>query len=167
MFGEATITPPEDAKVCTTELMAITSWTPRGDTLIQLGGAVVQVDLRRPQALTVDVETGDCSGNDFEELLRRAKERGQEVDREGLRKRCTRITVTGCTIPPIKNAEIIVEFTAPDGTAIYQTVTTDDKGCYETFQVTADNGIWQVDAEFPGGECEEPVTAGPFFACLC
>ena len=51
MVGQATITPPEKAKVCTSERVQVTSWTPRGDTLINVGGGVVQVDLRRSTAI--------------------------------------------------------------------------------------------------------------------
>ena len=54
MVGQATVTPPEDAKVCTSERIQVTSWTPRGDTLINVGGAVVQVDLRRPTAIRLE-----------------------------------------------------------------------------------------------------------------
>ncbi len=167
MLGVATITPPPKGKVCTSEFIVVTSWTPRGDTLINVGGGIAQVDLRRPQALTLEADARECDGKELEELLRRAKEMGQEADAERLRKACRRITAAGCTDPPRKHEEIIVKFTAPDGTATYQTVKTDEFGCFETFMVTTNEGIWQVEAEYPGGDCESPATVGPRFVCLC
>lgn len=71
--GVAKITPPEDAKVCTSEMIQVTSWTPRGDTLINVGGGVVQVDLRRRTTMTLDVDTGRCTGEDLEELFERLR----------------------------------------------------------------------------------------------
>ena len=78
--GTATIIPPKDAKVCTSERIEITSWTPRGDTLINVGGAVVQVDLRRPTAITLEADAGRCESKDIEILLREAKEQGKQLD---------------------------------------------------------------------------------------
>jgi hypothetical protein len=91
MAGTVIVTPPEDAEICTNELIQITSWTPRGDTLVNVGGAAVQVDLRRPTAIKLDVNVGQCDGNDIEELIREAKEKGKETDPEAARKRCGHI----------------------------------------------------------------------------
>lgn len=73
--GTVIVTPPKDAEVCTSELIQIISWTPRGDTLVNVGGAAVQIDLRRPTAIKLDVNVGQCDGNDIEELIREAKEK--------------------------------------------------------------------------------------------
>ena len=77
MVGEAVITPPEKAEVCTSEWVQITSWTPRGDTLINVGGGVVQVDLRRAVAINLNADAGRCYDNDWERLLEEATEAGQ------------------------------------------------------------------------------------------
>ena len=77
MVGQATITPPKDAKVCTSEWIQITSWTPRGDTLINVGGGVVQVDLRRPVAIKLEADPGRCDGKDWEILAPRGQEAGE------------------------------------------------------------------------------------------
>ena len=105
MVGSATVTPPPDGKYCTSELIQITSWTGRGDTLIQVGGAAVQVDLRRPVAITLEADAGQCSDKDFEILLRQAKERGEKLDPGRARKLCGHITVKGCTIPPAAQSD--------------------------------------------------------------
>ena len=82
MVGQATVTPPKDAEVCTSERIQVTSWTPRGDTLINVGGAVVQVDLRRPVAIKLEADADRCGDQDWEVLIREAKEQGKELDPE-------------------------------------------------------------------------------------
>ena len=86
MFGEITITPPKEAEVCTSQHIAVTSWAPRGDTLVRVGGAVVQVDLRRPTVMTFYAEVQRCDGRDLEQLFEEAKKRDEEIDPERLRR---------------------------------------------------------------------------------
>jgi hypothetical protein len=167
MVGTATITPPEDAKICTSERIQITSWTGRGDTLINVGGAAVQVDLRRPVALTLEADAGRCSDKDWDILMREAKKKGEKLDPELVRKRCGRMVVRGCTIPPQPNQEIVVKYVDPLGNVTFHTVKTDANGCFEDFMVSVTGGTWQVTAEYPGGRCEAPETAGPITVCWC
>lgn len=167
MVGEVTITPPEDAQVCTSEWIQITSWTPRGDTLITVGGAVVQVDLRRPAAIKMEVDAGRCDQRDWEELMHEAKKQGKELNPEIVRKRCGRITVKGCMEPPIAGQEIILKYVDPLGNVIYRTVKTDENGCFEDFFASVTGGTWQVSAEYPGGKCEAPKVEGPLTVCWC
>lgn len=226
--GVATIAPPEDAKLCSSEYVRITSWLPRGDTMINVGGGIAQVDLRRQTILEFEAGTERCTKDDverfFEELLHeqtseerkraawsklvlthipeaRAEdidasfalvsselaaakdplrvstvlnewgkvfkpERKREREREQpsfeeLFEECRRITAKGCTQPPRPNEKILVQFTRPDGTAEYQEVMTDEHGCFETFMVTADEGVWQVEAEYPGSRCDGPARTKP------
>jgi M6 family metalloprotease-like protein len=167
IVGQATITPPEDAKLCTSERVEVTSWTPRGDTLINVGGAVVQVDLRRPTAITLEGDAGRCSERDWEILIREAKEREQQIDIEMVRKRCGRIVVRGCLVPPLAGEEVILKYVDPLGNVTYRTVTTDANGCFEDFMVSVSGGTWQVSAEYPGGKCDAPVVTGPISVCWC
>jgi subtilase family protein/CARDB protein len=167
MVGQVTITPPEDARVCTSERIQITSWTGRGDTLVNVGGAVVQVDLRRPAALTLDTEAGRCSDKDWEILLREAKKQGRPLDPETARRHCGRIVTRGCTIPPQPNQQIILKYVDPLGNVTFHTVTTDANGCYEDLFVSVTGGTWQVTAEYPGGRCEAPEQTGPVAVCWC
>jgi hypothetical protein len=161
MAGQATITPPKDAEVCTSERIQITSWTPRGDTLIDVGGAVVQVDLRRPTAIKLDARPERCDGNDIELLLGQAKEQGKRLDPEIAQKRCGRVVVQGCLEPPIAGQEVILKYVDPLGNVTYRTVKTDEHGCFEDFFVSVTGGTWQVSAEYPGGKCEAPEVEGP------
>ncbi|MFN8463942.1 MAG: S8 family serine peptidase [Caldilineaceae bacterium] len=167
MLGSATIEPPEKAEVCTAERIVITSWTPRGDTLIEVGGGIVQVNLRKPTLLTLDVSTSRCDGKDLEELLGELKKEQKPVDPVRVRKRCGHITVQGCTIPSIANQEIIVKFVDPYGNPVYHTVKTDENGCFEDFLVTAEPGVWQVTAEYLGDKCQGPAVGGPQSVCWC
>jgi len=167
MVGQVTITPPEKARVCTSERILVTSWTPRGDTLINVGGAIVQVDLRRPAAITMEAEPGRCDGRDIERLIKQAKKAGRPIDPKQARKRCGRIAIKGCLHPPIAGQEIILKYVDPLGNVVYRTVTTDANGCFEDFFVSVTGGTWQVSAEYPGGKCEAPVVEGPITVCWC
>lgn len=69
MTGTATITPPLKARPCTDQRIDITSWTPRGITLVQVGGTSVQVQLRRPIELTLDIEGGPCDDRTHKQCL--------------------------------------------------------------------------------------------------
>ena len=167
MVGTVTITPPKDAKVCTSERVQITSWMPRGDTLINVGGAVVQVDLRRPTVIKLEADVGRCDQKDWEILLREAKKKGQRLDPEVARRRCGRTVVHGCLEPPIPGQEIVLKYVDPLGNVTYHTVKTDANGCFEDFVVSVTGGTWQVTAEYPGGKCEAPETEGPITVCWC
>ncbi|MBA3259927.1 MAG: S8 family serine peptidase [Gemmatimonadales bacterium] len=167
MTGTATITPPEGAEVCTSERIEITSWTPRGDTLINLGGAVVQIDLRRPTAVKLEADVGRCGDQDWEILLREAKKQGARLDPDVVRKRCGRLVVHGCLVPPQAGVEIILKYVDPLGKVTYRTVKTDENGCFEDLFVSVTGGTWQVSAEYPGGKCEAPHVEGPITVCWC
>ena len=167
MVGVATITPPKDAEVCTSQRIQITSWTGRGDTLINVGGAAVQVDLRRPVAITLEADAGRCTKKDVEILVKEAKKRGEKIDVERATKRCGRMVVKGCTVPPLPNQQIILKYVDPLGNVTFHTVTTDANGCFEDFMVSVTGGTWQVTAEYPGGKCEAPGSAGPITVCWC
>ncbi|HEX9277466.1 MAG TPA: S8 family serine peptidase [Casimicrobiaceae bacterium] len=167
IVGEATVTPPEKAKLCTSERIQITSWTARGDTLVNVGGAVLQVDLRRPVAITLDADAGRCDNKDWETLLREAKKRGEILDPDSARKHCGRMVVRGCTQPPQPNQQITLKYVDPLGNVTYHQVTTDANGCYEDIFVSVVGGTWQVTAEYPGGRCEAPGTSRPVTVCWC
>lgn len=44
--GNLIVQPPDDALICTDQNLFVTAWTPQGDTLVQLGGTTVDVQLR-------------------------------------------------------------------------------------------------------------------------
>lgn len=145
--GAATITPPPEAEVCTSHRIQITSWTPRGDTIVPVGGGVVQVDLRKAGNLTYKTSVESCRKVD-------PKLRAMAVAPGGP---CYSIRTQGCTDPPQANQEIIIKYTDPLGQPVYRTVMTDANGCFEDFFVSAQGGTWQVDVEFPGNDCAGPI----------
>jgi hypothetical protein len=141
--GKITITPPENEKLCSTKILEVTAWTPRGDTLIPLGGSVVQVDMRKPTQLTIDTGETKCRQEDFS---------GDIQPRE-----CRRITAKGCTNPPLANQLIWVRFSTPSGEAVWHQVMTDAAGCFDDFIVTADSSVWVATAGFEGNDCQGPT----------
>ena len=159
--GVATVTPPENAKVCTSEYVQITSWTPRGDTIIPVGGAVVKVDLRKQTLLTLDAGVEPCNGRNIEKFVSDENVAGRQVAAVKVRESCSRITAKGCTNPKLPNQEIIVKFVDPDGNPVYHTVMTDANGCFEDFLVTVKPGNWVVEAEYEGDKCQGPVVTDP------
>jgi hypothetical protein len=165
--GQATITPPKDAEVCTSEWIAVTSWAPRGDTLIRVGGGVVQVDLRRPTVIDLTADAMPCKGNDLEWLFEQLKRAGEQFDPETVRRDCVRISSQGCLEPPVAGVEIILKYVDPLGNVTYHTVLTDANGCYEDFMVSTTPGNWQVEAEYPGSKCDAPGHSRPVVVCWC
>jgi hypothetical protein len=167
MTGQVTITPPTDGKQCTSHWISVTSWTPRGDTLINVGGAVVQVDLRRPTVIQFDADAGNCEGPDLEHILEELKKHGEDVDPKRVRERCGRISAKGCTNPPAVGQEVIVKYVDPLGQVVYHTIITDANGCFEDILRSVVGGTWQVSAEYPGGKCEGPAETRPVTVCWC
>jgi hypothetical protein len=166
--GTAVVTPPPDAPICTSRRIQVTSWAPRGDTITPVGGAVVNVLLRKPTLLTFDGGSALCDRTDLKlldpEVIKRYRVRGPE-DLECF---CRRVAVHGCTNPALANQEIVVKFTDQDGKAVYHTVHTDANGCFEDFLVTDSGSVWQATAEYEGDKCQggaETKPIGPFWKC--
>lgn len=167
MVGDITVYAPEKAKPCTSHRIEVTSWSPRGDTLIPVGGAVVQVDLRRPTVIKLTADGGQCDGRDLERLLAEAKKAGRRLDPAEARKHCGRMTVHGCLEPPQAGVEVVLKYVDPTGKVTYRTVKTDANGCFDDLFVSVTGGTWQVSADYPGGKCEAPVVEGPITVCWC
>jgi M6 family metalloprotease-like protein len=150
-----TITPPADALVCTEHRIAVTSWMPRGNTLVQVGGGAVQVDLRNRTELTLATELSDCTKETRSVVDSASARRYRSVVLPG--KDCLVIESEGCTSPPRPYEEIIVRYEHPSGYPVYRTVTTDEYGCYSDAFVVAEGGNWEITAEYPGNDCDGPA----------
>lgn len=159
IYASLTLTPKPDEKLCTSKVVQVSSWTPRGDTLIRVGGAVVQVDMRNRTTLTANTEMVPCD--------RRDKPDAPSLVARQTKPPCVRVTVKGCTDPPQPNQHITVQYTGPDGKPVFHDVVTDANGCYEDFLATVSGGDWQVTATFPGSKCDSPASAGPVTSCWC
>ncbi|MDQ3281094.1 MAG: S8 family serine peptidase [Acidobacteriota bacterium] len=142
--GKITFTPPPDEKLCSSRVLEVTAWTPRGDTLIPVGGSVVQVDMRRPTKLTLDAGEGKCRGADF--------------GTPGVTQRnCRRVTTHGCTDPPQPNQTIWIRYVSQSGEVVWHQVTTDANGCFDDFFATGDSSVWTATAGFEGNDCQGPA----------
>lgn len=151
-----TIEPPIDAPVCTEHIISVSSWMPRGNTLIQVGGGTVQVDLRNRTDLALVTSLDSCSQKYMSVpsyTYHAAYHHGYQETHA-----CMIIGAQGCTNPPRPHEEIIIRYEDPSGYPIYRTVTTDEFGCYSDFYVVAEGGVWEVTAEYPGSDCNGPAT---------
>jgi sugar lactone lactonase YvrE len=136
--------PPDGAPACKNHEVRITAWTPQGDTIVRLGGATVNVQLRNRTLLT---STGKVNNECSQDLLPRAD---PSV-------RCVRLEVKGCTQPPQAHQKIIVRYMDPAGNPVYREVLTDQFGCFEDFYVAIAGGVWEITVRYPGGRCAGPV----------
>lgn len=164
----AVITPPPDAQVCTSRRIEFTSWTPRGDTIIPVGGAVANILLRKPTLLTIDSGSTLCNREDLRLLAPGGGKKFSARKNEDPGCFCRRLVMRGCTIPALANQEIIVKFIDQDGKAVYHTVMTDSNGCYEDFLVTDSGTTWQATVEYEGDKCQGAVGESkprPFWRC--
>ncbi|MDX1504028.1 MAG: hypothetical protein R3325_16840, partial [Thermoanaerobaculia bacterium] len=156
-----TLQPPDDAPVCTDHQVDVTSWRPSGDTLVQVGGGTVQVDLRNRTRLGLDTTLGPCDPGVGRQGMTTAAINFDAAAVARAPRQCARIQAAGCTQPPRPNEEIVVRYLHPDGYPVYRTVTTDASGCYSDFLVVAEGGPWEVTAEYLGDECSGPAASGP------
>ncbi len=60
--GELRMHPPITAPSCTDHEVELTAWTPRGDTLVRLGGTTVDAALRDRTLLSLGTLFGSCGG---------------------------------------------------------------------------------------------------------
>lgn len=141
--AQITIQAPLDYPVCSTEFIKTSAWYPSGDTLIELGASVAQVNLKKSTELTTTTTVGPCNRNNSSGVLKQHADTGK----------CNQITTKGCTNPARPNEHITLEYTGPEGNPIYHDVVTDANGCFEDFLVNPQGGIWTVETEYPGDDC--------------
>jgi hypothetical protein len=181
MQGSLTVQPPDDAQVCTNHEFTVTTWTPRGDTLIPLGGTTVDVGLRNRTELTLDTEVTDCK------QLKKQKLHGSSPPAAGVNasddvkivfanlgalipidpvtapEQCAIIKSNGCTDPPHKNETMWVSYTDPAGNPVYHEVVTDEFGCFEDSIVVVEGGKWEAAGYYPGDNCSGPAEVSVAF----
>ena len=153
--GSLTVFPPEDAKVCTDHTMYVTSWMPRGNTLVQYGGGTLQVNLRNRTTLTADTRLVRCDRK-VNSLSHFTSDRFSRVKNP----KCFQVLTQGCTDPVRANEEIILRYESPDGDPVYRVVMTDENGCYSDTYVVTEGGEWKVSATYKGDDCSGSTTTG-------
>ncbi|MCE4555052.1 CARDB domain-containing protein [Roseateles cellulosilyticus] len=144
--GTLRVKPNDEAPVCRNHDIHMTGWSPRGDTLLRLGGTTLNVALRRTETIDVTTRTSACPGGD---------------DRHGFFSRsfCERITARGCTQPPQPNQMISVRYLDANGQPVWHEVQTDATGCFEDAYNARSGGPWEVTAYYPGDGCMSTATA--------
>jgi len=176
--GTLSVQPNIDAPSCTSHPIYVTAWTPRGDTLVRLGGTTVDVNLRNRTNLTLDTGVQGCyQGKPHVSLTHVADTAvsdnapsaddpgkffanlGLAIDTKHPPKQCAIVTAVGCTNPVRANEVIIVKYQDPSGNPVYREVMTDASGCYEDFYPVVEGGEWEVEAYYPGTNCSGPATA--------
>lgn len=170
-LGALTLKPDDGAAVCTHKDVFVTAWTPRGDTLVRLGGTTVDVALRNNTTITVKAGARRCDPK-VEGMANlatthlvavapaRSAARGQVLVPGGPlvgipvdRRECGVVGATGCTSPPRPNQTVYVKYADPAGNPIWRAVQTDANGCYEDSLTVVEGGDWGVTAHYPGDDC--------------
>jgi M6 family metalloprotease-like protein len=157
------VTPPETASLCTSYDTAITAWTPRGDTLVKLGGTSLIINLGEAVDVDLWTEVHPCATEAYEEVIKQCCEE-QRKEGEGpcdySACPCMTIEAGGCTNPPLKNEEIEIRYRDEEGNPAYHFVTTDEHGCFHDYMAVTDGGAWEVMASVGGDDCIAPDSDG-------
>lgn len=161
--AQVTIQPHNAAPVCSREEITVNAYTPRVDTLKQLGGITLNIGLKSPLDVTAKTYL-QCGAIDdkYQKLLTHAVER----------QTACAIYTEGCIDPGLPNTQVAVVYTAPDGTKQVRYVTTDANGCFLDILSVADQGLWQTQVVVEETDCREeaktpktPVDVGPGTPC--
>lgn len=168
------IQPSDTEPPCDDFLLTIESWAARDDSLVKVGGAILNLGLRQRTTLTATTTVGACNedpighNQQLEQYasltMMAANPMAAVIYNPGKyqpKKECASVTVQGCTSPPKRNEEIVVRYEDPSGNPIYKVVTTDANGCYQDLLEIYEGGDWEVTAEYPGKDCSGSAKAGP------
>jgi hypothetical protein len=162
--AQITIQPSDAAPVCSREEITVNAYTPRVDTLKQLGGITLNVGLKNPLTVTANTRM-QCGAID-------GKYGKQRLTHDMDRQTACAIYTEGCTEPGLPNTQVAIVYTAPDGSKQVRYVTTDENGCYLDMLPVTDSGLWQTQVVVEETDCREEaktdpvsVNAGPVSPC--
>ncbi|MCY1019553.1 NHL repeat-containing protein [Pyxidicoccus sp. MSG2] len=155
--GHLKFQPDEKDKDCVAHDAHVTAWTPRGDTLVRMGGATVRVPLRRRTTVeieTVEVVKVSCKEFPAYHLEPDKKTKVYFYDPKKPPETCGLIRVKGYTKPERPGQKFLLRYTDGAGNPVYQTVTTTTGGTFEDYRLTVAGGKWSATAIYPGdGKC--------------
>jgi virulence-associated protein VagC len=165
-FGSLTFKPNDAAPVCSDVAVYVTGWSPRGDTLVRLGGTTVNVELRNDTVITTKAYVAECNRKEFgtgnltshTEVILDTPNGPIALKSTKPFRRCATMIVNGCTSPARSKETMYVRYADPAGNPVWRQVTTDLLGCYEDFYVAVEGGPWEVTAFYPGSDCSAPAT---------
>lgn len=148
--AQITLQPHETAPLCSNEVITVAAYTPRVDTLKQLGAITLQVGLKNPASITAEsrLVCGQADPKSTEALTYRPVYIQECV-----------IHTQGCTDPALPNTQVAVVYTAPDGTTQVHYVTTDEHGCYVDTLSVAEPGRWETEVVLEEDDCREGAAA--------
>nr|WP_225937277.1 hypothetical protein [Myxococcus sp. RHSTA-1-4] len=154
--GRLKFQPDEKDEDCVAHDAHVTAWTPRGDTLVRLGGATVRVPLRRRTTVFMETVVDKVSCKEFPAYHQEPddKRRVYFYHPEKAPEVCALIYVKGYTKPARPNEKFLVRYADTEGNPVYQTVMTNSSGEFEDYRLTVEGGLWSATAIYPGdGKC--------------
>lgn len=161
--AQITLQAHDAAPLCSTEEITINAYTPRVDTLKQLGGITLHTALKNPADITIQ-SWSQCGAVD--------KKYSQYLTHMEQQPTACAIYTQGCTDPSLPNTQVAIVYTAPDGSKQVRYVTTDENGCYLDILPVGDTGLWQTQAVLEESDCREeaktpktPVEVEPIGPC--
>ena len=155
-LGDAVVTlhPHEGAPVCSKEIVTVSAYTPRVDTLKELGGITLQIGMKN--AASVDSESWVQCGSGDPVVVEKLSYRDTIFNT-----RSCDIHTQGCTDPAQPNTQVPILYTRPDGSTEVRYVTTDGNGCFTDTITDADAGRWETEVIIDGDDCTEDTAAPP------
>lgn len=150
--AQVTLQPADDAPVCSRETVTVSAYTPRVDTLKQLGAITLQIGLKNSAAITA--ETSTRCGQTGPKL-------GARLTHTSAFDRTCELTTEGCTTPAQPNTRVAVVYTAPDGTKQVRYVTTDANGCYSDTVTVVNPDLWAAQVVLEETDCREEARTPP------
>jgi M6 family metalloprotease-like protein len=160
LVGHLKVTPPPTHPPCTNYEVNISAWTPEGNTLVQVGGTTVDMQLRKRTQLTLETDLKPCEKQEYTQYAayysnnKLASTNPLETfSAYRGRKSCAVITTSGCTNPVRPFEKIVVCYRDPAGNPVYREVMTDAKGCFQDFNAIVEGGTWETSAYYPGDHC--------------
>ena len=150
--AQITIQPADAAPVCSREVVTVGAYTPRVDTLKQLGAITLQIGLKNK--VTIDAKTVTRCGQVDPKASARLTQ-ATAFDRQ------CEMTTQGCTTPAQANTQVAVVYTAPDGTKHVRYVTTDANGCYSDTVTVVNPALWETQVVLEESDCTEEARTPP------
>ncbi len=154
--GLLKVFPREGSPICTSHELFVTSWMPRGNTLVRYGGATLKIDLRERTVLTANSKLTHCDSlivSDYSEISSVGRSANSTP-------KCFKIETEGCTDPVLAFQEILVRYEDALRNPEYRKVTTDEFGCYSDVYIATTGGDWNVTTTYEGDSCQGSTTTG-------
>ncbi len=163
-MGELKVQPPEGSPPCNDYEFRVTAWTPSGDTLINLGGASVNAQLRNGTDLKLEGAVTKCR------VRPRQRDGGPvrisnpnntitalPIEAVNEPTECATIQSAGCTTPARPNEKVVMRYLDPAGNPVYHEVQTDQFGCFQDSNAVIEGGAWTATAFYRGDQCSGPA----------